>query len=62
MVNKRPQPELSVIVPVYNTETFITTCLDSILSQKGVNMEVIIVNDGSTDNSVDILKRYAKAR
>ena len=61
-MNKRPQPELSVIVPVYNTETFITTCLDSILSQKGVNMEVIIVNDGSTDNSVDILKRYAKAR
>lgn len=59
-MNKRPQPELSVIVPVYNTETFITTCLDSILSQKGVNMEVIIVNDGSTDNSVDILKRYAK--
>lgn len=54
-MNKRPQPELSVIVPVYNTETFITTCLDSILSQKGVNMEVIIVNDGSTDNSADIL-------
>lgn len=58
-MDKRPQPELSVIVPVYNTEAFLATCLDSILSQTGVTMEVIIVNDGSTDSSADIIQRYA---
>lgn len=58
-MDKRPQPELSVIVPVYNTEAFLATCLDSILSQTGVTMEVIIVNDGSTDSSADIIQQYA---
>lgn len=57
-MNKNPHPDLSVIVPVYNTGAFLETCLNSILSQKVVNMEIIIVNDGSTDNSADIIKRY----
>ena len=50
--------DISVIVPVYNTGEFIATCLDSIISQEGVNLEIIIVNDGSTDNSYEIIKPY----
>lgn len=51
-------PDISVIVPVFNTEEFLAECLDSILQQPGVDLEVIIVNDGSTDGSVDIIKKY----
>lgn len=51
-------PEISVIVPVYNSEKFLKECLDSILSQTYGDLEVICVNDGSTDNSLDILNQY----
>lgn len=59
-MNKDPHPDLSVIVPVYNTGVFLETCLNSILSQQGVNFEIIIVNDGSTDNSSEIIEHYQK--
>lgn len=49
---------LSIIVPVYNCEKFLSRCLDSIISQDFVDFEVIIVNDGSTDNSYRILEDY----
>ena len=52
-------PMISIIVPVYNVEEYIGKCLDSILSQDYVNIEVICVNDGSTDNSGKILDEYA---
>lgn len=52
-------PNLSIIVPVYNTEEFLSTCLNSILSQSGIDMEVIVINDGSTDNSLNIITQYA---
>lgn len=51
---------ISVIVPVYNVEKTIRKCLDSILSQTYKNLEIILVNDGSTDNSGDICKEYYK--
>lgn len=51
-------PEISVIVPVFNSEKFLKECLDSILSQTYGDLEVICVNDGSTDNSLDILNQY----
>lgn len=51
-------PLVSVIVPVYNVEKYLPECLDSILSQTYKNLEVLCVNDGSTDNSEDILKKY----
>lgn len=54
------QPKVSVIVPVYNVEKFLEQCLDSILDQTLENIEVICVNDGSTDNSSAILEKYAK--
>ena len=51
-------PLVSVIVPVYNAEKFLPTCLDSIINQTYQNLEVIIINDGSTDNSPDIVEQY----
>ena len=51
---------LSIIIPVYNGEKYIEKCLDSVLSQTYSNIEVIIINDGSTDNSYQILQEYAK--
>lgn len=51
---------VSVIVPVYNTEHYLKKCLDSILSQTLQEIEIICVNDGSTDSSPDILRQYAK--
>lgn len=53
-------PFLSIIIPVYNSEKYINKCLDSIVQQKYEDYEVICVNDGSTDNTLDILKKYAK--
>ena len=51
-------PKISVIVPVFNTGKYIKKCLNSILSQKNVDYEIIVVNDGSTDNSDEIIKDY----
>ncbi len=48
----------SFIVPVYNTEKYLKKCLDSILKQKIKDYEIIVVNDGSTDNSEKIIKGY----
>lgn len=50
--------KISVIVPVYNTSKFLKKCLDSILDQSLKEIEIIIVNDGSTDNSLEIIKTY----
>jgi glycosyltransferase involved in cell wall biosynthesis len=52
-------PKISVILPIYNVEIYLEECLDSILSQDLNAIEVICVNDGSTDNSLEILQRYA---
>ena len=51
---------ISIIVPVYNTEPFLRECLDSILNQTFKEIEIICVNDGSTDNSLSILEEYRK--
>lgn len=52
------QPLISVIVPVYNTEQYLHKCLDSIMNQTYKNLEIICVNDGSTDSSGKILDDY----
>lgn len=51
---------ISVIVPVYNAEDYLGECLDSILNQSYKSLEIIIVNDGSIDNSANIAKGYAE--
>ena len=51
--------KVSVIIPVHNTERYVTKCLDSLLGQTLAEIQVICVNDGSTDRSGEILKEYA---
>lgn len=50
--------KLSVIVPVYNTEKYVEKCLESIINQTIKNIEIIIVNDGSTDSSEKVIKEF----
>ena len=52
--------KVSVIVPVYNTEKYLEKCLDSLVNQTYQDIEIIIVNDGSTDKSEEIIKEYIK--
>ena len=53
------QPEISVIIPVYNSELYLKECLDSLLEQTFGDWEAICINDGSTDGSAEILADYA---
>lgn len=53
-------PKVSIIVPIYNTAKYLDTCLDSIVCQTYQNLEIILVDDGSTDDSNKIAKQYAK--
>lgn len=51
---------VSVVIPIYNVEEYLERCLDSIINQTYKNIEIILVNDGSTDNSYEICKKYEK--
>ncbi len=51
-------PKVSIIVPVYNVENYIDKCLESLVNQTLQDIEIIVVNDGSTDNSEIIIKSY----
>lgn len=56
----REQPIISVIIPVFNTAAYLPRCLDSVLNNTYRNLEVLCINDGSTDNSAAIVARYAQ--
>ena len=51
-------PKISIIVPVYNVEQYLSKCIDSILNQTFKDFELILINDGSTDKSGDICDFY----
>lgn len=52
--------KVSIIVPIYNGENVLSRCIDSILNQSYKNLEIILINDGSKDKSIDILRKYEK--
>lgn len=56
----RKKPKISVVIPVYNVENYLRQCLDSVINQTLDDIEIICVNDGSTDSSPDILEEYSR--
>lgn len=54
------KPKISVIVPIYNVEEYLDKCLDSLVNQTLKDIEIILINDGSPDNSEKIVKKYIK--
>ena len=52
--------KLSILVPIYNSAEFLPLCIESILNQSFKNFECLLINDGSTDNSLEIMNQYAK--
>lgn len=59
-ITKNQNSKVSVIIPIYNTEKYLKKCLNSIINQTHKNLEIILVDDGSTDNSGKIADDYAK--
>ena len=57
---KMDSPKVSVIVPVYNAEKYLRKCLDSLLHQTLQELEIVVINDGSVDNSPEILREYVE--
>ena len=58
--NGQSQPLISIIIPVYNGERFLVKCLDSLLAQTYTNLQIILIDDGSTDKTGEIADRYAQ--
>ena len=52
--------KVSIIIPVYNAENYLKKCIDSVINQSYKNYEIILVNDGSKDNSLKICRDYEK--
>ena len=52
------EPLISVIVPIYNVEKYLGTCIESILNQSYKNLEIILINDGSPDDCQKICEEY----
>ena len=57
----KQMPKVSIILPVYNVAPCLRRCMDSIINQTYRNIEIICIDDGSTDKSGEILDEYAKA-
>ena len=53
-------PKLTILVPIYNVEEYLPLCLETIKNQSFKDFECILINDGSTDNSLEIIKKTVK--
>jgi glycosyltransferase involved in cell wall biosynthesis/predicted SAM-dependent methyltransferase len=60
ILTRRTHPSVSIVTPSFNQADFLEECIDSILSQSYLNLEYVIMDGGSTDGSVDIIKKYKK--
>lgn len=60
VIEKLSKPEISVIIPAYNVEGYIEACLKSIVKQTFKNIEIIVIDDGSTDNTLNIINAFAQ--
>ena len=60
MATKSETPLVSVVIPMYNAEKFIDKCITHLVHQTYNNLEIIIVDDGSTDNSIAVCKKWAQ--
>lgn len=58
-INQITMPLISIIIPIYNGEKYLSKCLDSILAQRFTDFELLLINDGSVDSSLEICRRYA---
>jgi len=56
------QPLVSIIIPCYNSEKYIDKCIESIINQSYKYIEIVVVDDGSTDDSIEILKKYSNVK
>ena len=54
------KPKISVIVPIYNAELYLEQCIESVLNQTLRDIELLLIDDGSTDNSLQICEKYKK--
>jgi glycosyltransferase EpsH len=59
MSSKYERPKVSVIVPVYNVEKYLYECLSSLVCQTLIEIEIIVINDGSTDTSWEVIQEFA---
>lgn len=60
MAKENSTPKVSILVPIFNVEKYLKQCLDSLVSQSLKDIEIICINDGSTDSSPEIIQSYAK--
>ena len=60
VMEEKKVPEISVIIPVYNVEDYIDTCMESLAAQTYTDFEVLLINDGSTDHSADHCRKWAE--
>ena len=58
--NESKRPTISVVMPMYNQERYIEKCLKSVMEQTLTDLEIIVVNDGSTDRSPDMVRKLAE--
>ena len=58
-ITESKKPKISIIIPVYNTEKYLDECLNSVENQTLKDIEIICINDGSTDKSLEILNNHA---